>query len=73
MNTFIHLRSDGSVRISGGVVFCRGNPVYAELRNVVPPLHEVEGNIFITQLPKWWQLIRWYKIICIIKAHTVDT
>lgn len=69
---FIHFRPDGSVRISGGLVFCRGLAVYAERRTTDTPAHQCEHNTFYTRLPRWWQLRRWVRLLRELQAHTVD-
>ena len=69
---FIHFRSDGSVRISGGLVFCRGYAVYAENRTTDTPLHQCVQNIFYTRLPRWWELRLWVRLLHDLRAHTVD-
>ena len=68
--TFIHFRENGSVRITGGLVFCRGHAVYADAQNPSAPKHECVGNRFFSTLPRWWQLRRWARLLRELKDHT---
>ena len=63
---FIHIRKNGSVRVSDGLVFCRGMAVLAE--DSGPIEHEIDGNTFITEVPKWWQVFRWLTLVRTIRA-----
>jgi hypothetical protein len=77
-SAFITLRGDGSVRVSGGVVFCwplgirvmspdirDGQAPWPWQSALVPrlPRHEVSNIKFYMGLPKWWQVGRWLKLV----------
>lgn len=66
---FILCRSDGSVRISGGLVFCRG-ALYVELGTQDTPVHQISNNIFYTRLPRWWQLRGWWQLLRELRVAT---
>lgn len=69
--TFIDFREDGSVRIAGGLIFHDHEfSIYAERRVIETPRHQCEDNVFITILPRWWQLDQWYRLLKMLRAHT---
>jgi len=69
----IHIREDGSVRISGGFIVHRSYIVQNDSR--VDLKHVIENNAFYMELPRWWQLFQWIKLIRLLHSYTdpVDT
>jgi hypothetical protein len=70
---FIHIREDGSVRISGGLIFCK--PPAILNNTLVSTNHIIENNYFYVELPRWWELRKWIKLIRLLHlyADPVDT
>jgi hypothetical protein len=67
---FIEINEDGSVTISGGLVFYNGLFIYKENDYKFTHTHEIINNCFVSELPKWWQLKRWLDLYRLLKMHT---
>jgi ABC-type antimicrobial peptide transport system ATPase subunit len=65
---FIHIRKDGSVRISGGLIFCRPTAILND--SLIFTTHIIENNYFYMELPRWWQLFQWIKLIRLLHSYT---
>jgi len=65
---FIHIRKDGSVRISGGLIFCRPTAILND--SLVSTNHIIENNYFYVELPRWWQFFQWIKLIRLLHLYT---
>jgi hypothetical protein len=66
----IHLRPDGSVKISKCLIFCPGVGAWVDRRNSSdPPHHEIGGIYFVNQLPRWWQIRRWARLLRTIREY----
>jgi hypothetical protein len=66
---FIRYCADGSVHISGGLIFFPGICVYSEDIPEDAPRHTLTDSTFYTQLPRWWQLRQWLRLLRCLQAH----
>ena len=67
---FIHVRNNGSVKVSGGLVFCRGYAVHFDGGEYKGVAHSLDNNVFITHLPRWWQISRWVQLLRYLREYT---
>ena len=65
---FIHIREDGSIRISGGLIFCKSTAIQND--SLVSTNHIIENNYFYVELPRWWQFFQWIKLIRLLHLYT---
>lgn len=68
---FIRVDKHGAVTITGGVVFCANTCVEVEApterARLTPPVL-VNGTAFYTTLPKWWQVLKWFRLLQVLRG-----
>ena len=67
---FISIDKHGTVTITGGVVFCANVCIdveapTAEARRKPPAI--VNGTAFYTAIPKWWQIVKWFQLLRVLR------